>query len=200
MPATRLSSANIREGMVMIDNAIFHIASELNQHLKDSFGLNEDLVVVSNMLEHDGGLATHLNNRIVVSLVNIEKDSVPLRQQSFAVPGNQPQYFNLYLMFASYFGGIHYQEGLKHISSTISYFQQQAVFDQKNSPSLDKNINKLILDIENLAMQDLSSLWSMLHGKYLPSVLYKVRMVTCDSRAVEKQTHPLARREPSLSY
>jgi hypothetical protein len=180
----------------MIDNAIFHIASELNQQLKASFGLNEDLVVVSNMLEQDGGLASHLKNRIVVSLVNIEKDSVPLRQQSFTAPGNQPQYFNLYLMFASCFSGIHYQEGLKYISSTISYFQQHAVFDRKNSPALDKNINKLILDIENLAMQELSSLWGMLHGKYLPSVLYKVRMVTCDAKVGQKPTPAFTQPEP----
>lgn len=184
----------------MIDSAIFHIASELNQHLKASFGFNEDLVVVSSLLEHDDGLASHLNNRIVVSLVNIEKDNVPLRQHSFTAPGNQPQHFNLYLMVASFFSGIHYQEGLKHISSTISYFQQQPVFDRKNSPTLDKNINKLILDIENLTMQDLSSLWNMLHGKYLPSVLYKVRMVTCDARAVQKQTLSQTQPETSLSY
>ena len=185
----------------MIDNAINHIAAELNQHLKRSFDLNEDVVVISNILEQDGTVAAHVNNKIVVSLVNIEKDSVPFRQQNVAGGGGvagrgvvtaPPVFFNLYLMFASYFSGNNYQEGLKFISKTISYFQSQPVFDHQNSPELDKNIYKLILDIENLNTQDLSSLWSVLSGKYLPSILYKVRMVAYDSGAVLKQTDSLS--------
>lgn len=191
----------------MIDTAIAHIAAELNQHLKRSFDLSEDVVAVANILEQDGSVASHVNNKIVVSLVNIEKDSVPYQQQSFASAGApravvtaQPLYFNLYLMFASYFGGNNYQEGLKFISNTISYFQTQAVFDQKNSPGLDNRINKLVMDVENLDMRDLSSLWGILSGKYLPSVLYKVRMVTYDAGAVKRQAPVLAKPEESLSH
>ncbi len=191
----------------MIDAAISHIATQLNQHLMRTYGLNEDVVVVSNILEQDGAVATHVNNKIVVSLVNIEKDSVPYRQQNASSVGaarsvvtNPPIYFNLYLMFASYFSGNNYQEGLKFISNTISYFQSQAVFDQQNSPGMNKNINKLILDVENLSMNDLSNLWGILSGKYLPSVLYKVRMVTYDASTVKKQAPRLSRPEPSLSH
>ena len=181
----------------MIDNAINHVATELNQHLKRSFDLSEDVVVISNILEQDGTVAAHVNNKIVVSLVNIEKDSVPFRQQNVAAGASRnvvttpPVFFNLYLMFASYFSGNNYQEGLKFISHTISYFQGQPMFDHQNSPALDKNIYKLILDIENLNTQDLSSLWGVLSGKYLPSILYKVRMVAYDSGAVVKQTDSL---------
>ena len=192
----------------MIDTAISHIATELNQHLKRSFDLNEDVVVVSNILEQDGTVGTHVNNKIIVSLVNIEKDSVPFVQQNLANAGGAnrsvvtapPIFFNLYLMFASYFSGNNYQEGLKFISNTISFFQSHAVFDQQNSPALDRNINKLILDVENLSMNDLSSLWGMLSGKYLPSVLYKVRMVTYDANAVKRQTPALTRPEPTFNH
>lgn len=189
----------------MIDAAISHIASELNQYLKRSCDLSEDVVVISSILEQGGGIAAHVNNKIVVSLVNIEKDNVPFQQQNFAAAKRgiitaPPLHFNLYLMFASYFSGNNYQEGLKFISNTISYFQGRAVFDRKNSPGLDKNINKLILDIENLDMRDLSSLWGMLNGRYLPSVLYKVRMVSYEAGAVKKQTPNMAPPEPSLSH
>ena len=172
-----------------------------------TYDINEDVVVVSNILEQDGTVATHVNNKIVVSLVNIEKDTVPYRQPNLASVGatrsvvtNPPTYFNLYLMFASYFSGNNYQEGLKFISNTISYFQGQAVFDQQNSPGLDRNIDKLILDVENLNMTDLSNLWGVLSGKYLPSVLYKVRMVIYDSNAVKKQTPSLSKPQPTLSH
>ena len=191
----------------MIDAAINHIASELNQHLKRTFDVNEDVVVVSNILEQDGTVATHVNNKIVVSLVNIEKDSVPYRQQNVASVGaarsvvtSPPIYFNLYLMFASYFSGNNYQEGLKFISSTISYFQGQDVFDQQNSPGLSRNIDKLILDVENLNVTDLSNLWGILSGKYLPSILYRVRIVTYDSSAVKKQTPSLSKPQSTFGH
>lgn len=96
----------------MIDTAINHIASNVNQHLMRTFGLNEDVVVVSNILEQDGTVATHVNNKIVVSLVNIEKESVALNNAGQApvsamrrTVSNPPIYVNLYLMFASYFSG-----------------------------------------------------------------------------------------------
>jgi len=108
--------------------------------------------------------------------------------------------FNLYLMFASYFSGNNYQEGLKFISSTISYFQGQDVFDQQNSPGLSRNIDKLILDVENLNVTDLSNLWGILSGKYLPSILYRVRIVTYDSSAVKKQTPSLSKPQSTFGH
>ena len=123
---------NLRRVRSMIDTAINHIASSTNQYLMRVFDLHEDVVVVSNILEQDGTVATHVDNKIVVSLVNIEKDSLPLVQQNIRsssasrVPDtNLPIHFNLYLMFASYFSGGNYQEGLKFLSNLISYFKGQ---------------------------------------------------------------------------
>ena len=192
----------------MIDAAINHIATNVNLHLMRTFGLNEDVVVVSNIVEQDGTVATHVNDKIVVSLVNIEKDSLSMKRVAPAAAGggrqtgsNPPIHVNLYLMFASYFAGSNYQEGLKFISNTIHYLQGQSVFDQSNSPGLDPAIDKLVMDIHNLDINDLSNLWSVLSGKYLPSVLYKVRTVTVDAGAVRDQrevvSRPVTRLRPS---
>jgi hypothetical protein len=191
----------------MIDAAINHIATNVNQHLMRAFGLNEDVVVVSNILEQDGTVATHVNNKIVVSLVNIEKENVPLNNVGHApatamrrTVSNPPIHVNLYLMFASYFSGSNYQEGLKFISNTIHYLQGQSVFDQHNSPELDRNISKLVMDMHNLDITDLSNLWGVLSGKYLPSVLYKVRMVTVDAGAVKDQTPSVTKPSATMRH
>ncbi len=191
----------------MIDAAINHIAAELNQHLKRKFDLTEDLVVISNILEQDGSVSTQVNDKIVVSLVNIEKDSLPYQQQNGVnvgakriVTNTQPIFFNLYLMFASCFSGNNYREGLKFISTTIGFFQSQPIFDRQSTPGLDKKIDKLILDIENLDIHDLSNLWGVLSGKYLPSILYRVRMVTYDSRAIRSQTPVLSQPQSSVNH
>lgn len=189
----------------MIDTAINHVATNVNQHLMRTFGLNEDVVVVSNILEQDGTVATHVNNKIVVSLVNIEKESVALNNAGAPTAMRRtvtspPLYVNLYLMFASYFSGSNYQEGLKFISNTIHYLQGQSVFDQHNSPELDRNINKLTIEMHNLDITDLSNLWGVLSGKYLPSVLYKLRMVTVDADAVKDQTQSILKTDPTMRH
>jgi len=172
----------------MIDAAINHIGSQLNQFLKRNFDLNEDIVEISNILEQDGNVVSNVSNKLVLFLVNIEKDVVSFRQQHGSTAGSDrtatsypPLYLNLFVMVAGHFSGGNYPEALKFISNTISFFQSHPVFDHQNSPDLDGKIEKLIMDIENLNMQDLSNLWGVLGGKYLPSILYKVRMVVFDS-------------------
>ena len=179
----------------MINAAISHLAAQLNQFFRTRYQQVEDLVVVSNLVELDGNVVAQANNKLVLMLVNIEKDSLPHRSGNHPSserrgPDNRlqihsaPLHLNLYLMMAANFGGANYAEALKFISAAISYFQANPVFDPTNSPDLPRGIEKLILDIENLKIQDLNNLWSLLGGKYLPSVYYKLRMVTLDGTAL----------------
>lgn len=178
----------------MIDIAISHIAAQLNQSLRRNLQVGEDLVVVSNIVEQDGTLAQHVANKLVVSLVNIERDSLPHRGTahsgtSLGRMGQSPEplYLNLLLMFAANFSGSNYVEALKFISATVAFFQGRPVLDHSSSPDLDPRIERLVLEIENLALSDLSNLWSILSGKYVPSVLYRVRMVAVDSSQISGQ-------------
>ena len=179
----------------MIDSAITLITNQLNQYLTRSFDLNEDIVAVSNILEQDGTVPPHVDNKLVAFLVNIERDEIAHRRPSNgstvgadrSVVNYAPVYLNFYLMFAGNFGGSNYMESLKFISNTISYFQRCPVFDHQNAPDLDARIDKLVMDIQNLTITDLGNLWGILSGKYLPSVLYKVRMVAFDSGDVMTQ-------------
>ncbi len=179
----------------MIDAAISQIAGQLNQYLKRTFDLNENIVVISNILEQDGTVASNVDNKLVMFLINVEKDTTPFRSQSSDTTGLDrsvisypPIYLNLYVMVAGHFNGNNYPEALKFLSNTISFFQRHPVFDHNNTPELDSRIDKLVLDIENLNIKDLSTLWSAITGKYLPSIIYKVRMVAFDSEDVRFRT------------
>lgn len=189
----------------MIYAAISHVTGQLNQFLKRTFDVSEDVVVISNVVEQDGTLAANTANRIVASLINIEKDAspgsrVPAASGSgiTAVATCPPIHTNLYLLFAGNYNGKNYAEALKLLSNTISFFQRNPLFTRQNSPGLDQRIARLSLDIENLNIKDLSSLWSVLSGKYLPSVLYKIRMITFDAGDVTTriprivESHPQA--------
>ena len=179
----------------MIDSAISLITNQLSQYLSRTFDLTEDIVVVSNILEQDGTVPPHVDNKLVAFLVNIERDELAHRGPSHSstvgadrsVVSYAPVHLNFYLMFAGNFSGNNYMESLKFISNTISFFQRRPVFDHENAPDLDDRIDKLAMDIQNLTITDLGNLWGILSGRYLPSVLYKVRMVAYDSGDVITQ-------------
>ena len=188
----------------MINSAIGHVTRQLNQYLGRTFSLNEDLALVSNIAEQDGTVAVNVNNKVAVFLVNVEKDETPgyFREQGCMSGGENiitypPLHLNLFLMFSANFSGPNYPEALKFISHTIGFFQKNPVFTRQNSPDLDSRIDKLILDIENLNIKDLSSLWSIISGKYQPSVLYRVRMLTFDSRDVKSKVRSVS--DPTTS-
>lgn len=179
----------------MISAALSHLVAQLNQYLKSNFQLVEDVVVVSNLLELDGSVASQANNKLVLTLVNIEKDTVPFRPAGTLrstdermLQHSAPLFLNLYVMLSANFGAGNYAEALKYIGLAIAYFQQRPVFDRHNSPGMDRRIEKLLLDIQNLPIPDLNNVWSLLGGRYLPSMFYKVRMITVDANAVTGQT------------
>jgi hypothetical protein len=189
----------------MIQAAVRQIALELNQFLKRSFARSEEMVVVSNILEQDGTVAAHIENKVVVFLTNIEKETVAralpqvkIGAGARSVVGTVPLHLNLYVMFAAYFSGSNYPEALKSISATIRFFQMTPVLDHHNTPDLDPSIDMLALEIENLDIQQLSNLWGILSSRYLPSIMYKVRMVTIDAGAVQSEVYAIQEPRPSL--
>lgn len=183
----------------MINFAVEHIVRQTNEFLRRQFELAEDIVVLSNLLEQDGTLVPHVQNKIAMFLVSIERDvtcqysrPTDIHEQGRRVHRNPPVGLNLYLMVAAHFSGKNYPEALKILSSVVQFFQTKPVFDHQNSPELDDRIDQLILDIENLSLSDQALMWGALSGRYLPSVLYKVRMISLDGMAVQGQVPALS--------
>ena len=189
----------------MINRAISLLSTSLNQYLRRQFDLAEDVAVPSNIVEHDGAVVPHTNNKLLISLVNVEREAGPGShwQNGSVVEGDAvkrypPVHLNLYLMFTANFSGTNYTEALKFLSHVVGYFQCNPVFNHTNAPDLDSAIEKLTLDIENLNMRDLSSLWTVISGKYMPSILYKVRMITYDGQEITARIPKVTTPEPAV--
>jgi len=187
----------------MLEAAIGLIATQLNQALRSAFQLSEDLVVVTSLVDVNGGTPVNATNKLVIFLANIERETVVAAQTLRAAAGGGDRdavaqtsaavHLNLMLMFAANFGGSKYTEALKFISATIAFFQGRARFDHHNSPDLDPRIERLVLDIQNLNVSELANLWGILGGKYVPSVLYRMRMITIDSGQITHLVPRIAR-------
>ncbi len=180
----------------MIHTVLELITKELNQYLRIQYEFSENMAVLSSIVEPDGSAIPTADGKLIISLVSIEKDdstAVPpiTRRNSTgekSIAAYSPVHLNLYIMFSANFSANNYNEGLKVLSHAIGFFQKNPIFTRNNIPDLDPEIEKLMFSIENLNIKDLSSLWSIISNKYLPSILYKTRLITIDSDAVKQRT------------
>jgi Pvc16 N-terminal domain len=184
----------------MIAAALTHLTRELNQSLRRGLAGDQDLVVLCNPIGPDGQLVPQAQERLAVFLVNVERDAgsgrAPARRSSGLTRMAQglPRVdLNLLFMVAANFSGANYTESLKLLEHTVAFFQGRPVFDAQNSPELDRRIDRLQVELEDLGITDLTNLWGMLGGHYLPSLLYRVRLLRIDAGALIAQP-PLIRR------
>jgi hypothetical protein len=183
----------------MFSAAIGHVRGRLNEHLTRANGSTEDAVVLSSVHQTDGSVAPEVENTLAMFVTNFQKDDLPLapRHNGFATGRvaelRPPLHFNVYLMIAACHSGKRYVQGLEMLSFAVAFFQANPVFDQRNSPGLDRRIDRLVLDIENLDTQSISNLWGVFGGNYLPSVLYRLRIVTVDADALVAEVPTIRR-------
>ena len=172
----------------MIDKALIFLKEEINKNLKLKFPTLDDKVVLSNIVDLDQSDTVGLpENKVVLSLIYIEEERM-YKSQEFKrrntdgdlVHAYPPLRFNLYVLFAAHFNNNNYNEALKFLSHILRFFQGRPVFDAQNYPTLDSDIQTLFVDLYTQPMDQQSQLWQALGGKFLPSIMYKLRLIVID--------------------
>lgn len=179
----------------MIDVALRFISSELNQYLNQKLALDvasKDPVVVGNINKlSEGNDQNELQEKVILTLVNIEEERLlrnpekMVRENDRLVQRSPKLHLNLYCLFSA--NKSNYNESLKYLSLVIQFFQHRNVFTQASDVTLDRQIDKLILDLFTINFEQINHLWGTLGGKYFPSVLYKMRLVTIDEAFTEAE-------------
>lgn len=171
----------------MIDQVLDFLRAQLDEYLRlklDPANSNP-FVQLANIAWHDTESAagtTEDKSSAFITLINIEEDRISKSQENFVRRDNvitykNPKiYLNLYLLFSVNLNS--YTESLKRLSFILQFFQYRNVFTSLNSPALPANVDELILDLYTISFQDLNNLWGILGAKYLPSVMYKLRLIT----------------------
>lgn len=140
---------------------------------------------------------------VVLSIVNIEEDKTMKNQSIYLKETNNhtnisryqhpTQHLIISLLFSSYNKDLDkYLDGLDKLRIIISYFQQNNSFYYKNDDTelidytsfmakteLEKeDYSKITTESVSLSMDQLNQMWSYLGSRYMPSVLYKMRLCT----------------------
>ncbi len=160
----------------MIETVFESMVDRLSTYFSNRYTTGDDFVIISNLANQDGSSAVTESDKVILTLANIQEESInnrPIGMNLLESPVN----INIHVLVSTYFIEDNYQDSLKYLSGVISFFQANRVFNHSNTPGLDPEIDKVSFDIANMDIQGLSNLWGIIGGKYLPSVLYKVRMV-----------------------
>lgn len=178
----------------MINESLKFLAEEVNRYLNLKIPnptLTQPRLVVSNIAvanDSNASVDPKVDDRAVLTLVNVEEDKVAKQQEHYSktdnstVYKNPPLYLNFYILFAM--NRTSYSDSLRFLGHIIQFFQHQFVFTPVSHPGLDAKIQRLVVDLHNMSFEQTNHLWSVLGGKYYPSVMYKVRQVTINEDAV----------------
>lgn len=190
----------------MIDNVLKFTAGEVNKYvirkidpaLDPSITKWVELGNVTTVIngEEDAG---DLKGKAILTLVNIEEDKVSKlpnnisRKNDLIEYRNPKMFLNLYCLFSV--SNKDYEKGLEQLSYIIQFFQNKNVITQKDNPSanpaLDAGVDKIIFDLVTLSFEQLNHLWGILGAKYLPSVLYKMRLIAIEDGTPDGQALPI---------
>ncbi len=163
---------------------IFPAVDIIRQELINN-AVNADLGNISEIVNDANN--NGVNADVIISLINIEENRISrdpnnyIRKDGGIIMKNPAVHLYLTLLFTSVRRAGGYGLSLQDLQNVIGVFQKKYVYDHINTPALDPNIEKLILDMVSLNLQQLHEIWSVLGGRYFPSVVYRMRMVTIDS-------------------
>jgi Pvc16 N-terminal domain len=185
----------------VIAETLTFLLSEVNRYLTSRLGpATADRVVLGNIARLADNEGNNNNNAggsglAMLTLVNIEEDKVSRTPENFRRDDGRIVYrnpkinLNLYVLFSGY--ATVYSTALEIVSYIIQCFQYQRTFKPSIYPALDSRIEQLSLDLFTLNFEQINHLWSTIGGKYFPSVLYKVRLITIEDQTNYANGEPI---------
>ena len=178
----------------MIREALELITEELNVFLnrKVPSYRNGDTAILSDLVDQEGKLIiladdNNPRDNLIVTLINVEEETIGktqipyLKNPDRSITLSNPDIkLNLYVLFSAFSNmdtGERYKNCLGLIDYVVRFFQAKSVFNQQNTPALNPEIEKLIPELISPTFEQQNYLWGTLGAKYMPSVLYKIRLL-----------------------
>ena len=176
----------------MIYKTLNIIVNKINEYIVNKFNLDEKIIMLASAASSDNDANLLTVNKLVLSLANIERETmmgINFQAHNFnnsqLSRGRPPLSVNLYVLISANFIDKNYDESIKYLSTALEFIQSTDLLTKYNTPDLDQSILKLHLELVNLGLNELSNLWSIHGGQYLPSLYLKIRMLTLDKKEVD---------------
>jgi uncharacterized protein DUF4255 len=178
----------------VIHLAIAEVVTEVNAYLNlRSPALTTNRVVSGSLFDLQGSPNAATRNRIVVEIVNLEKDAVYRSIETYRTRPDgtheriRPSVrINAFVLFIANLDD--YPEALKAISLVIAFFQNRYSFDV--SANGDGSA-RVVFELYSMTFEEQNHLWASLGAKYMPSVVYKAAILDIRDTQVDAEVPPV---------
>lgn len=188
----------------MIDEAFSAIQAMLSQALRpsgDALGGEESNVVLAALSDRDTPGAADLSGKICLTFVNVQKEAAAQATTRRRVGDDTaisagPLNVNLFMLVSSVPDNAvdnGYQNALTRLSRAMTALQARRILTPQVMPDMAEGIERLTIELVSLDMQELNHLWGNLGGRFLPSALYKIRMVTLEADELRPGGPPITK-------
>ncbi len=148
--------------------------------------------------------STNTSNKLIVTLLRVEEEPTlkngPFYKvtESKAEYQNRPINLNIYILIAANFDN--YDTSLITLSKAIEFFQGRNVFTSSDTVYTRDNVSfdisndfKFILDLYSPTFEELNNIWGTLGGRQLPSVIYRLQLITIERDKKQAETGVITR-------
>ncbi|MEL6562348.1 MAG: DUF4255 domain-containing protein [Bacteroidota bacterium] len=167
----------------MIHTTISILKDKLNQYLSTKIDSERQMV---NYIASDGSnQGVFPVNTVTPFLINVSEDRKfrnADQHQGIINNGIRTRFnpeirIELLVLFVSNFTD--YDQALRSLSYVIKFFQANRIFTPENAPQLQEGlIEKLIIELISIPLEEQNQVWHSLNTSYLPSVLYRIRLLS----------------------
>ena len=186
----------------MLDVALGFLVKSLNSYLVARTGGSFGDAQATKLVDDAGKWAVK-EDHVGVSVISLEEERALKSHlpETVFVNGRQvllePELkINLHVVFAANFK--QYDHALRYVGHVLTYFQANPTFTPDEHAGLDPRIERLTLELQSLSYEQLNQIWAFIGGKQLPSVIYRVRMVTLRDSAPDQVGAPITRIDTTL--
>ena len=195
----------------MLRTTFEFLSDELNAYIKrkdsTNFG-NEDVVVVSSLMNPDGTFAVSTEgsdvSKIILTLINLEEDRIADSQYNYQKVNdriqviNPPVNLNAFVLFSVFANN--YSTALRLLSYVMAFFQGRQVFDSDQYPQINakvdadkpwQKVGRLLVTFHSTTFEQQNNLWAALGAKYMPNVIYKIRTISFIDSEPKMETPPI---------
>lgn len=193
----------------MLRTALKFIESDLNRFMttRDGGSYPNPPAVLAGLVKRDGNIQNEVGN-IYITLTHLEEERLENKQPVYrnnTLTGRMqvfqpPVHMNAYVMFSAVQSD--YATALRDLSLVATYFQHYNVFrpDQYLNLNADasdpagkpwQTIQEMTAQMYTVTYEQQSYIWSCLGAKYVPSLLYKLRLLIVFDQDTEKEATPI---------
>ncbi len=153
-----------------------------------------NVVDLKSIVLPNGNLNVTDTTHVTVMLVGVDEERregkrpvyIPADDKNFSRL-NPPVELDLFVLFVAH--NKDYETALRDLSDVVGFFQANPFFDATKNPGINATvsnsggkpwqlIDRLSFSLHSLSFEQQNNLWAMLGSKYIPSVVYRMKMLT----------------------